>query len=199
MLPHMMKRITTRTVLFLAASAVCCALPAAGGCRQETGKPEQTGRSPEHAQEEGKPYYHGLIEEYRSLLAEDPHNLAAIIALGNAMYDAGQWRDAVHQYEQALQIDPHSADVMTDMGTCYRNLGMPDLAIQTYERTLAIEPNHQNALYNLGIVYGRDKKEYRKAIAYWEKLLHIVPKHPHADDIRMSIHAFKQALRKKTP
>jgi tetratricopeptide (TPR) repeat protein len=178
--------------------AVVSAGGVVGGCKND-----RTVTGPGHhespADQDGQgqsPYYYGLIEEYRSILAEDPQNLAAIIALANAYYDAGQWKDAIRFYEQALEMNPANADLITDMGTCYRNLGMPDQAIRTYERALAFEPSHQNALFNLGVVYGYDKKDYRKAIALWERLLDLAPKHPHASEIRASLAGFRALVKK---
>jgi cytochrome c-type biogenesis protein CcmH/NrfG len=142
------------------------------------------------------PYYPGVIEEYRTILAEDPHNMAAVIALGNAHFDAGQWREAVGAYEQALRLDPHNADVITDLGTCYRNLGDFNRAIREYERALRLEPVHLNAMFNLGVVYGHDKKDYARAVAYWEQLLHAAPKHPRAEYLQASIARYKQAMKK---
>ncbi len=192
--------ITMHDLRRLASMAVVLGLLVVGGCTREDGAPikKQSAESPDAAAapESPLPYYRGLIEEYRSILAEDPHNLAAIIALGNALYDAGQWKGAIHYYERALQIDPHAVDVMTDMGTCYRNLGLPDKAIDIYLRANAIEPSHQNTLFNLGIVYGEDKKDYLRAIAYWKQLIDIAPKHPQADNIKATIHMYKQTLRK---
>jgi tetratricopeptide (TPR) repeat protein len=145
------------------------------------------------------PYYYGLIEEYQSVLAEDPHNLAANIALGNALYDAGQWKDAIKYYDQALRLNPHNADVVTDKGTCYRNLGMTDAAVREYLEALRIDPAHQSALYNLGILYSHDKKDLVKAIEYWQRLLDIAPKHPQSDYIRASLDNFRRNLKRGAP
>ncbi|MHB8843815.1 MAG: tetratricopeptide repeat protein [Nitrospirota bacterium] len=172
----------------------------AGGCKKDEGKPAVAGWAPEDraAAEKGQePYYHGLIEEYRNVLAEDQHNLAAIIALGNALYDAGQWREAIQYYDRALSMNPHLADVITDMGTCFRNLGMPDKAIAQYERALSIEPVHQGALYNMGIVYGFDRKNYPRAIQYWQQLLHVAPKHPKSQYIHATMAQFRKAMHER--
>jgi tetratricopeptide (TPR) repeat protein len=174
----------------------------ASGCRKDDRKVSNPGQAPAPSvqNESGKdqePYYHGLIEEYRRILDEDPHNLASVIALGNALYDAGQWWEAIRYYEQALQLDPHMADVVTDMGTCYRNLGMSNKAIVLYERALTIEPVHQGALYNMGIVYGFDRKEYARAIHSWQKLLNISPKHPKAEFIHATMAQFRKAMREQ--
>jgi tetratricopeptide (TPR) repeat protein len=178
-------------------AGVLVSLLAAGGCsKNEQKAAEQVDRA---AAEKGQgPSYDGLIEEYQNVLAGDPHNLVALIALGNAYYDSGKWKLAIQYYEQALQLNPHQADVITDMGTCFRNLGMPDRAITSYERTLAIEPTHQNALFNLGVVYGYDRKNYAKAIRYWEQLLSVSPKHPKAEYLQATMAQFRKAMRQRT-
>ncbi len=145
------------------------------------------------------PYYHGLIEEYRTVLADDPQNLAATIGLANALYDAGQWTDAIGYYDRALRMNPHNADLVTDKGTCYRNIGMIDEAAREYLRALQIDPTHQNALFNLGIVYSQDKKDRAGAARYWRRLLEIAPNHPQADYIRASLENFRRTVRKGAP
>ena len=191
-------RMMPKTVIL---AGVLLALTITGGCRdrqKDAAGPDHHASEQAAAEQNKTPYFYGLIEEYRNVLAEDPHNLAAIIALGNAYFDAGQWKQAIHYNEQALLLDPANADVITDTGTCYRNLGMPDRAIAEYERALRSEPTHQNALFNLGIVYGYDRKNYAMAIRYWERLLHVSPKHPRADYLQANIAQFKKAMRQKT-
>jgi tetratricopeptide (TPR) repeat protein len=186
-------------------TGVILALTTMGGCRKQEKEPAAPGRLASErvtAEKSKTPNFNGLIEEYESILAGDPNNFAATIALGNAYFDAGEWKQAIQHYEKALLLDPSNtdviADVITDMGTCYRNLGMPGRAIAEYERALKIDPTHQNALFNLGIVYGYDRKDYATAIRYWEKLLHISPKHPRADYLLANIAQFKKAMRQQT-
>jgi tetratricopeptide (TPR) repeat protein len=165
------------------------------GCgKHQDKKTSLASHAPEQAvkPEEAKtPYYFGLIEEYRTVLAEDPHNLAALIGSGNAYYDSGEWKKAIAMYEQALVIDPRNADVRTDMGTAYRNLGMPERALAEYRTAMQHEPGHLSARYNLGIVYASDKKDYAAAIQVWEEILKIAPNYPNADQIRSMIAALK--------
>jgi tetratricopeptide (TPR) repeat protein len=166
------------------------------GCRNaDVKKPTAVPPAAAHAlkSEALTPYYYGLIEEYRTILAEDPNNLAAITALGNAYFDSGQWHEAVRVYERTLEINPRNADVLTDMGTAYRNMGRPDRARDEFRRALGFEPGHLNARYNLGVVYAYDFKDYERAIYYWEDLLRIAPNHPQADTIRMAITMFRKA------
>lgn len=181
--------------IVLGAAFLVLVVLVAGGCRGGdqpatggSGSTETTGAP--QVREKG-PNYDGVIGVHRAILEKDPHNLAALIGLGNALYDAGRWDEAISAYQQALQINPHSADTITDMGTCYRKLGMFDEAINAYSRALQVEPAHQEALVNLGIVYGHDKKDYAKAIAVWERLLDVAPKHPRADEIRAAMAKFR--------
>ncbi len=181
----------------IAASIVLALL---SGCRKADDKmPVPVPAAAVHAtKSEGlTPYYYGLIEEYQTILAEDPNNLAAVIALGNAYFDSGQWREAIRLYERALAINPRDCDVRTDMGTAYRNLGRPDRALAEYRRVLTLEPGHVNARYNLGIVYAYDLKDSAHAVRVWEDLLRLAPNHPQADTIREAITAYKKTNNRK--
>ena len=177
----------------LAVAVLLLALPAGCGKPQDK-KPSPAPRTVEGVKKPGEartPYYPGLIEEYRTILAEDPHNFVALIGSGNAYYDSGEWKKATSMYEQALAIDPRNADVRADMGTAYLNLGMPDRAIAEYRLALQHEPGHLNARYNLGIVYANNKKDYAAAIRVWEEILKIAPNYPRADHLRAMIEALK--------
>ena len=144
------------------------------------------------------PDYNGLIEEYRAILSEDPNNFSALVAMGNAYFDSGRWKNAITMYEHALRLDPKNADVRTDMGTAYRSLNMPDRALAEYRIALEHEPAHLNARYNMGIVLAHDKKNYRAAIHIWEELLKLAPNFPYADAIRSSIATLHHGVPKGT-
>ncbi len=146
-----------------------------------------------------QPYYYGLIEEYRTIIAEDPNNLAAVIGLGNAYSESGSWREAIPQYEHALEVDPRNADVHSDMGTAFRNIGMPDRALSEYRLALVHEPGHLNARYNMGMVYAYDLHRYGLAIHVWEELLRIAPGYPHADLMRADMSTFRKSIRRGHP
>jgi tetratricopeptide (TPR) repeat protein len=179
--------------------AVLC-LPLLFGCSKAEekksppvlAKPGQAAKT----EEARAPHYHGLVEEYQAILVQDPRNLAALVALGNAYFDSGEWKKAISTYEQALLIEPRNADVRTDMGTSYRQTGMPDRALAEYRLALQYEPAHLNARYNMGIVLAYDKKNYRAAIRIWEDLLKLAPNFPHADRIRSNIASLKQGTGK---
>ena len=182
-----------RTFKLLLLAVLLLAGVTTGGCKQQTSDPGPGPDGPVPAKG-ALPYYQGLIEEYRSNLAADPHNLAATIGLANALSDSGQWQEALRYYRVALDLDPHNADVITDMGTCYRNLGHVDKALEAYERALKVDTTHQSTLLNLGVAYGFDKKDYAKAIEAWDRLLHVAPNHPKAAYLREHLKIFRSKV-----
>ncbi len=141
------------------------------------------------------PYYPGLIEEYRLLVAEDPHNFAALVALGNAYFDNRDWKKAVAVYQNALAIAPHDADVRSALGTAYRNLGMIDQSLSEYGLALRYDPGNLDARYYMGIVYAYDKKDYRDAVRVWQEILKLAPNYPEADRIKSTIAALNKKIK----
>ncbi len=194
MRPH---RTYVRSATALLA-AVLAATLLAFGCTAGEERPAARGPAGEagQAEKEQGPYYYGLIEEYRSVLAADPHNLAAVIAMANALFGAGQWREAIGYFERALRMNPHNAEVITDLGTCYRNIGRPDEALREYARALRIDPVYQEALFQMGAVYGHDKKDYARAIETWERLLSMAPNHARLEYLHAKMASFRQVLRR---
>ena len=151
----------------------------------------------EPSEQSRPPHYAGLIAEYRAILAVEPDNLVALIALGNAYYDSGEWKKAIARYEHALRIDPRNSDIRTDSGTAYRNLGLLDRALAEYRLALQYDPAHVNARYNMGIVYAYDRKNLQAAIRVWEEMLRLAPNYPQAEYVRSSIAEFKEQLKKE--
>ena len=180
-------------------TALCLLLLACGcrktGTRKTPDVPVATEPATQH-EELQPPYYSGLIEEYRTILAEDPNNLSAITAPGNAYFDNGQWKEKITMYEHALLINQKNADVRTDLGTACRNIAMADRALAEYRAALEHEPGHLHARYSTGAVYGSNKKNYRGAIREWEDLLKIAPNYPQAEQMRSMMMTVKKALKK---
>lgn len=186
-----------KTLSLMFVAAILCFSPA--GCRS----PEEQRRAHLMTDEKKEdpstqqPYYPGLIEEYLNVLAGDPNNWAAIVALANAFFESGQWREAIEYYQEALRLDPHDADIRTDLGTCYRNLGMPDRAIAEYRKARMYNPGHLHARYQLGIVYAYHTNDHAKAIREWEDLLNIAPGFPHAQEIRKAIRTLRARAQRR--
>ena len=119
-----------------------------------------------------------LATQTQPLLARlqtNPKDVAALISLGNAYYDGGQWSDAITYYTRALAETPTNPDVRTDMGVAYYNNGNADQALKEFDRALKDDPKHVQTLFNVGVVKMAGKNDPKGAIAAWESLLKIDP------------------------
>lgn len=127
------------------------------------------------------------LQGYRNILAADPKNVKAAVALGNKLYDAGRFNEAIPHYQQALKIDAKDVNVSTDLGTALWNVGRADDALAQFQRSLAINPTHPQTLFNIGIVRLNGKQDAAGAIASWERLLATNPAYPEQAKVRQLI------------
>ena len=111
------------------------------------------------------------IASLESQAASRPNDKAALIALGNAYFDADRPAEAASVYERALALDPANADVWTDLGIMYRALGRYGDAVKAFERALAEVPGHVNAQFNAGVVRYFDLKDKEGGRRVFEALL----------------------------
>ena len=89
--------------------------------------------------------------------AADRRDYDTTVALGNALFDAGQRTDpaklgeARAYYQQALEMRPNDVNVRTDLGLTYYFGQPPDpqRAIREYRKSLALAPRHEMTLQNL--------------------------------------------------
>lgn len=119
----------------------------------------------------GSPMSQQLSEEDMAAMADQlPEDFDALVSMGNAIMDKGQYQMAIICYKKALEENPESADVLVDLATCQHATGKNNEAIETFNKALEINPEHQIAKFNLGIVYytlGDDEK----AKLWWNTLL----------------------------
>ena len=127
------------------------------------------------------------LQPYRDILAQDPKNAGAATALGNKLYDAGRYSEAIPHYQTALASDPRNINVSTDLGTAMFYAGRPDEALAQLQKSLAIDPNHAQTLFNIGIVRRDGKSDRKGAVEVWERLLASNPGYPEAARVRTLI------------
>ncbi len=114
-------------------------------------------------------YADEAVTIFHDILAAEPENLDATVALANVYYDLDRATDAIPLYEKFLAKNPDEASVRTDLATMYLYAGRRDDAIHEYEKVIAAHPDFVNAHFNLGNAYhaGGDTAKalaaYRKA------------------------------------
>lgn len=131
------------------------------------------------------------LQAYRNILATDPKNLRANIELGNRLYDAGRYADAIPYYQQAFAVDAKNVSVSTDLATALYYAGRADEALVQFEKSLSIDPRHAQTLFNVGIVKRDGKNDPKGAIEAWERLLVAAPDYPDAARVRTMIGELK--------
>lgn len=133
------------------------------------------------------------IASNQQVVAADPRNVAAWIALGNDYFDLQQAQNSVDAYAKALALEPRNPNVLTDQGVMYRQLQQYDKALANFQKAVRLDPRHVQSWYNLGIVYSQDLKQPDQAIKAWTKLIEVAPDSSQAAQARQIIESMKQA------
>ncbi|MBI2894353.1 MAG: tetratricopeptide repeat protein, partial [Deltaproteobacteria bacterium] len=74
-------------------------------------------------------------------LAQDAR---ALFQQGIALYERGDFRDALELFERGYAIEPEPA-FLYNIGRCHERLGELDLAVEAYERYLSASPEGSDA------------------------------------------------------
>jgi cytochrome c-type biogenesis protein CcmH/NrfG len=135
------------------------------------------------------------IDELKNIVAADPTNFNAWVALGNEYFDRNQFMNSIQAYDKALEIKPDSPNVLTDQGVMFKRLGWFDRAIENFTKANKIDPAHATSIYNLGVVYRYDLQDFAKAQEAWTRFLEINPTGPGSDRVRQDL----EAMRAQTP
>jgi tetratricopeptide (TPR) repeat protein len=105
-----------------------------------------------------------------------PEDQQAIIALGNANFDANRFEIAEKWYTAALVKNPKDINVRTDLGLTFlfREQQNLDRAIQEFRRSLELNPRHGQTLQNMTVALIK-KGNVSEAEAMLSKLREVNP------------------------
>lgn len=98
-----------------------------------------------------------FIDEARARVDRNPTDMQLRFELGERLFDAGQFREAVPELQKAKRSPSLRIRVMNMLGQCYAKMKMSDLAAQQFEEAVAelnaMDDTKKNLLYNLGLLY----------------------------------------------
>lgn len=119
------------------------------------------------------------IQALKDQIAQEPQNVQHYVDLGNLLFDAMRFSEAIPYYQKALELNPNQPDVVVDLGVCYFQLEEYNKAKELFQQALTLSPNHVTALYNIGIVDIRTGN-VEGLIEAWTKLIEVAPNSPQA-------------------
>ena len=112
-------------------------------------------------------------------------------ALGDALLEAGERREAIEEYRRAVDRCPNFHDIRHRLGIALRDAGLPFQAAQEFRRILAVHGGMLESQIQLGLTYyslGRTPEAVRE----WEAVLE---RDPSRDEARMYLRLVRGATR----
>src|SRR5437764_9553783 len=116
----------------------------------------------------------GCITQHRALVALEPQEAAAWLALAQALRKAGELRDAVAAYATALERGAPAVDVHLQLGVLHAQLGEHAVAMRELEAAAALAPGNADVVCMLGTVMS-DLRRFEDAAAFFERALVLKP------------------------
>ncbi|HEX8136533.1 MAG TPA: tetratricopeptide repeat protein [Pyrinomonadaceae bacterium] len=121
-----------------------------------------------------------------------PDAYEAIVKLGNANFETGNYETAAKWYEAALLKNPEDVNVRTDMGLTFFLRTPPDYerAVKEYRASLQRDPRHEQSLQNLVVALTKmgNAREAEEALS---KLQEVNPANEALSKLRSDLDALK--------
>lgn len=118
-----------------------------------------------------------IVEQLAERLKREPDNANGWVTLARTYYVMRRFPEAVQAYEQLVRLVPDDANVLADYADALamargRTIAGEPLAL--VKKALALDPNQWKALAMAG-TEAFDRKDYKTAVDYWERLRSAVP------------------------
>src|SRR6266566_3685864 len=117
-----------------------------------------------------------VIADALERVARNPTDLQLRFELGENLFNAGRFREALPELQRARQNPYARLKAMNLLGCCYRELEMLDLAVKQLEEAskeiLSMDAMKKEMVYNLGLVYER-MGEQEKSVACMKQIYEV--------------------------
>ncbi len=117
-----------------------------------------------------------MVNSLAARLEKEPNNGKGWAILANSYYSMNRITEAVAAYEHAVALDPDNADLLADYADALgaQQNGLDGKPLEVVQRALQANPTQWKALALAGSA-AFDRKDYKTALAYWEKLRASLP------------------------
>jgi tetratricopeptide (TPR) repeat protein len=112
------------------------------------------------------------IAEYKFVLRDDPHFIAARYKLGLAYRALQRLKESYHTLVQCARLQPNDGVVFLSLGIVLTDLGQLHLSIKAFERAAKLLPNEPQVHYRLGRALISAGFESRAMVA-WQKAIEL--------------------------
>ena len=133
------------------------------------------------------------VRTLKEAVERNPRDMAGLVALANAYFDAERYDEAITWYEGALALGPRDVNVSTDLGVSYYYTNQPDRALQQFDHSLSVDPKHTKTILNQGIVRAFGKQDLAGAAEAWQRVVDLAPDSAEAQAARRALESMKAA------
>lgn len=109
--------------------------------------------------------YKNAEKHYRTAANHEVGNEKAVYNLGNALYQQGNWEDAMKRFAQAAEVAKSSsnkADALHNLGNALLKQREYKNAVKAYQKSLRLRPGDQETKVNLQMAMKKLKEEEQK-------------------------------------
>lgn len=126
-------------------------------------------------------------------LEANPSDAAALVALGDVYFRAGDYNSAGSWMDKAVALDPGNVRARLALGAALFNLGDAADARRQWLRVIALDPGNVEAHYDLGFLYlSEDPPDLAEAKKMWSRLLELAPDSPVAKTVATHLEALEK-------
>jgi tetratricopeptide (TPR) repeat protein len=119
-------------------------------------------------------YWENSTTLFTHAVAVDPDSYYAQYMLGKALYDDGNFRDALLHYTAVRHLNPRFAEAAINMGIIHAKEGNPAEALNDFTAALSLKPRSPSVHYNLAVaLQGMGRLE--EAMAHYGEVVRLDP------------------------
>lgn len=115
-----------------------------------------------------------LFEEQKAKDYQDPAKAEEARKLGNEMFTAQKFPEAIKYYDEAIKRAPLDPRAYSNRAAAYSKLGSPHVALKDCEKCLELDPNFNKGYLRKGQCHFM-MKDYHKALETYDRGLKLFP------------------------
>ena len=136
------------------------------------------------------------IAVYKSILADNPDSVKALVGLGDLYFDSHRFREATATFLKAQELAPDDVHVANDLGLLYLNTREQDKAMAQFRKALQLDPTHLESLYYIGMIHA-SRGEFRQSVEVLGQVLKAGPSPALAEQVNREMAAIRQAMQEQ--